>query len=1225
MIEELIRQFSAEEFSEWCWKKFDRFTADLHAVQTSSGFSKADIIGYVQSLSDAGNNRPLLVMAVHAGEQINERSSRRRQFDFARKQLIAAIDSPPAKVNGLFTQGLFVFYDDAGTFRFSLVSGHAEGRKLVFSDFKRYSFFVTPDRENKTFRSRMAAPLTTWQNLVEAFSVETLTREFYLGLFAWYERAMAPESKITFPNDLARGDDDRHMLAEHLIRLITRLMFVWFILQKKLVPNELFDESSLKLILKDFDPLSSRQDNYYRAILQNLFFATLNCEISERDFAVEGSFLENLEHFGVKLLYRYRDEFEYSTDEVIELFSGIPFLNGGLFECLDKKADYLDGFSRNPKRRAHIPNRLFLDDKGLITLFSRYDFTVDENSPNDVEIALDPELLGKVFENLLGCYNPETKATARKQSGSFYTPREIVNYMVDESLVAHLHAQVPEVEESLIRTLFSEEILPSLSTSVRSKLVEALYHCRILDPACGSGAFPIGILLKMVHVLQRLDENNTLWYKVVMEEAEKALAEAEALDDAEKSEHRKRITDSFDQSINQSDYARKLYLIENCIFGVDIQPIAVQIAKLRTFITLVCDQSPTTDSANNYGMLPLPNLETKFVAADSLIGLTSDFSDGFKSVKGVSLLDDHELVRLREELAEVRHQHFRARSSSEKNKCRKRDYELSDKIKSRLVLMASKPNTDIIYGYQKEIGKLQRQRQKVECENWQDLVASTPSQTHLFEDDSTTVQKVFRLDVNKEKRDKIDDNIRWLTQSVEVEENRFKNKGAFQKEADRLAAWDPYDQNKSSPFFDSVWMYGIKNGFDIVIGNPPYMQIRKRLLSPLSFPFSEGKDTGKQNLYKVFVEHAYNMSKKSGTVCLIVQSSLMCDISAKYTRELLLKRTRLSRFVEFPKVAPHKQGQVFEAVLQGTCIVVFDKTTPAPSHKFLLSIANDVITIDNLEYAIISQRELSNCYSSGFYIPLVKTGEFDIARSIFTRSKPLSEYIEILRQGDVNLTAAKAHITQHLTSTKLVRGRNVAKYRIDYDTGDYIAHGWHETTARANVSQTSLVCQEVTGTVDTRRLHFARSEQEMCLFGHSTNKLVLRSGISDTFVLGILNSRLMDWIFRQTSTNNHVSGYEIKALPVCGIGTVDAEEIAKLVWTVICEKKKDFSADVTVLEAEIDSLVFQLYNLTPSEISIVEDRYSRAKKIPKHNKTTKMSPTQKRPRKSVMTEDLDLT
>ena len=165
MIEELIGRFSPESFGEWCREKFDRFTADPHEAPNAGDFPKARIVGYVQTLPDSDINRPLLVMSVYAGEQISERSSRRKQFDFARKQLLAAIDKPPAKVKGLFTQGLFAFHDKAGNFRLSLVSARADGKKLVYSDFKRQSFFIRPGLNNKTFRARMGSAFGTYGDL----------------------------------------------------------------------------------------------------------------------------------------------------------------------------------------------------------------------------------------------------------------------------------------------------------------------------------------------------------------------------------------------------------------------------------------------------------------------------------------------------------------------------------------------------------------------------------------------------------------------------------------------------------------------------------------------------------------------------------------------------------------------------------------------------------------------------------------------------------------------------------------------------------------------------------------------------------------------------------------------------------------------------------------------------------------------------------------------------
>lgn len=150
--------------------------------------------------------------------------------------------------------------------------------------------------------------------------------------------------------------------------------------------------------------------------------------------------------------------------------------------------------------------------------------------------------------------------------------------------------------------------------------MQAIYHCKVLDPACGSGAFPMGILQQMVHILRQLDPTNEMWKDFMIDLAIEQSRKAYSSDEKEEREARlKDIDEAFDKSINDPDYARKLYLIEHCIYGVDIQPIAVQISKLRFFISLVVDQKPTNDASHNFGIRPLPNLESKFVAANTLI------------------------------------------------------------------------------------------------------------------------------------------------------------------------------------------------------------------------------------------------------------------------------------------------------------------------------------------------------------------------------------------------------------------------------------------------------------------------------------------------------------------------------------------------------------------------------------------------------------------------------
>jgi hypothetical protein len=478
----------------------------------------------------------------------------------------------------------------------------------------------------------------------EIFNVELLNKRFYRELANWYFWALP---QVEFPADIEKDDEKRR--ATGLIRLLTRLVFCWFLKEKSLVPEKLFAEADLKNILKDLSPDAS---TYNEAILQNLFFATLNQRMGKdakgqpfRAVAKDEGFQKNRVTYGVDTLYRYEEHF-HDPDTALDHFADVPFLNGGLFECLDRieegtnKKLYLDGFSRNPKKRPVIPNRLFFGGeheedlseaygdtkrkkekvRGLLRILHAYKFTIVENTPVDQEIALDPELLGKVFENLLASYNEETKTTARKQTGSFYTPRPIVEYMVDESLKAHLigalakagmNEQDAKTDLDILFT-YTEQVHPFTEQQV-STLLDAIHTCKILDPACGSGAFPMGMLHKLVYIIHKLDPDNARWKQLQIDAAAK-IPDLSARDAAIAAIER-------DFADNEDDYGRKLYLIENCLYGVDIQPIAIQISKLRFFISLVCDQRTNRNKKDNHGIRPLPNLETKFVAADTLISL----------------------------------------------------------------------------------------------------------------------------------------------------------------------------------------------------------------------------------------------------------------------------------------------------------------------------------------------------------------------------------------------------------------------------------------------------------------------------------------------------------------------------------------------------------------------------------------------------------------------------
>ena len=625
-----------------------------------------------------------------------------------------------------------------------------------------------------------------------------LNKKFYKEISNWYFWAI---KNVKFPDDDKQKKEVHN--ATNVIRLITRLIFVWFLKEKGLIPQEIFNQSNVDRVLNKSDKTGS---TYYKVILQNLFFATLNTEMNKdktgsREF-IKRSNYRNQSQQHLMPAFRYK-RFLKNPDEALKLFEDIPFLNGGLFENLDyelinKKKRIIkriDCFSDNIKNETllKVPDFLFFSEekqvdlsedygdnkrkketvRGLIHILNRYKFTVEENTPIEEEIALDPELLGKVFENLLASYNPETHTTARKQTGSYYTPREIVNYMVDESIIAYLENKLVEFYES--KTSF-EEITPFSQSDIFGKskpqqiklgdirvkltkeqkteinkqlhllisysetnhkfndqevyvLIKSIDDLKILDPACGSGAFPMGILHKLVYILSKLDPSNKLWKDEQIVKVQNAIEAANEIKDSKVREQTvngleeqiENIEDAFNN--NELDYGRKLYLIENCIYGVDIQSIAVQIAKLRFFISLVIDQL-VDPNKKNLNVRPLPNLETKFISANTLIGLDKPIQESIRNL---------EIEKFETQLKEIRKKHFNAKIRIDKQLYRKNDEKLRFQIAELLLE-----------------------------DGWDDKIAH------------------------------------------------------------QITNWDPYRQNITSKFFDSEWMFSVDNGFDIVIGNPPY-------------------------------------------------------------------------------------------------------------------------------------------------------------------------------------------------------------------------------------------------------------------------------------------------------------------------------------------------------------------------------------------------------------------
>ena len=1012
----------------------------------------------------------------------------------------------------------------------------------------------------------------------EVFDVQLLNRNFYKELSAWYFWALR---QVEFPDDAEKNKEIRNSTS--VIRLITRLIFVWFLKEKRLVPEILFNKKGLDAYLK-YDDINN--STYYKAILQNLFFATLNTKM-KKDDPESRKFVNR--QYGVQVFYRY-ERFFQDKEKALKLFEAIPFLNGGLFENLDKNIGKdnemrIDCFSNRPvhEKKLKVPDCLFLGDevvidlsrefgsnkrkkekvRGIIHILNSYKFTIDENTPVEEEIALDPELLGKVFENLLASYNPETKTTARKQTGSFYTPREIVDYMVDESLKASLSnlvsKKIDNATEDDIKTgldiLFEyTEKEHAFTDNEVSKIVEAISELKILDPACGSGAFPMGILHKLVFILNKIDGDNKKWRDLQKQRAVKETEKAYSVGDKEERHQRlEEIEEAFD--FNTSDYGRKLFLIENSIYGVDIQPIAVQIAKLRFFISLIVDQNIDEDK-ENLGILPLPNLETKFVAANTLIGIDK---------KGQLELNfqNPEIDKKEKELAKVRERHFSART----------------------------PDT--------------KEKRRVEDESLRNEIAA------LLEKDG------FASDVTK-----------------------------------KLAHWNPYDQNASAGFFDMEWMFGLKDGFDIVIGNPPYIK---------EYTFRNAFDglrqslyyQGKMDLWYLFACHNLDLLKKEkGVLTFIATNNWVTNYGASKMRNKIIKDAKIMKLLDFGNY------MIFEHSDIQTMIMIFRNDSRSESYHFDYRRLNGTNRTFNDVLDLIGLRKNPH---AEYLIPVVIKTDFINRALTFISSKLENIVMKIEQEGTdklkekevaqgivcpqdyVNRASQKKLAYRpdigdgiFVLSNKEEQGLNLTKKELElikpyYTTkelfkyyGNSKNNQWIIYTNSAfkdserikpypNIKKHLDKFQAVITSVNKPYgLHRSRDENffkgekiiavRKCIeptftytdfdcYVSATFYVIKYERLNMKFLTALLNSLPIKFWLRNKGkmqgNNFQIDKEPLLNIPIKKVDNQMQRPFTKLLDQILRAKKSNYASDTTALEAEIDGRVAHLYNLTEEEYSLI--------------------------------------
>ena len=972
--------------------------------------------------------------------------------------------------------------------------------------------------------------LKAWEAVLDTGQ---LNRRFYRELFGWFQRAT---TECAFPDDgVGDGNEERHV-----IRLITRMLFVWFLKEKRLVPEDLFTEEFARSELTHYSPTGTE---YYRAVLQNLFFATLNTEIRRRAFSKK----DQSTHRDFTR-YRYRKLLR-DPDALAGKLRSVPFVDGGLFDCLDdfenvgRGGRRVDAFTDNIDDPKHggtlsVPARLFFDDDGLFILFRRYKFTVEENTPLEEEVALDPELLGRAFENLLASYNPETRDTARKATGSYYTPRRVVEYMVDEALVAYFRDHVPPHDGDLdqlerrLRKLVAFERPDGGSGQGHSmhrhevdSLIGAIDNLTILDPACGSGAFPMGILQKLVLMLSKVDPGNQRWKA-------RQLARARAiLDPVTRSDAVAAVEKNFSRERGYGDFGRKLYLIQNVIHGVDIQPIACQIAKLRFFISLVIEQQSNDDPADNYGIQALPNLETRFVAADSLIGLNGPPQPSLKNL---------DIEDLEKKLSQVRLDWFDARTRDEKWELKKKDKRIRDRLMQALV------------------------------------------------------------------------------------DNHWS-----QATADRIAGWNPYDQNTCPKWFDPEWMFGVRDGFDLVIGNPPYVQLQKGRGALARTYGNAGFRTlaRRGDVYQLFYEKGCDLLKsETGLLAMITSNSWLRAEYGKSTRQFFADCHTPLKLVELGK-------DVFKnAIVDSSILLLREGNHGDPC----MTVDMDQINVDEFPP---EDRHWGRFQPHGTrpWAVLSRT-EQHVRDKVADVGVPLKRWKLAINRGVVT-GYNKAFIVDDRVRRRLVaddpktsallkpllQGRDVRRWSVRFSDRwlIYARKGmqlrrhptlwsWmqkHEQALRRKSGQNEWYELQASPSNEVHRRfggeklfwmdmtahgRFAYSSGEM----YCNDKAFVMSGESLKYLCGVLNSSLIAWLVGRTALTTGMGlpqwkKYMVEAIPVPRPSDEEEARVVRLVERLIeatGEGGASGDEDIARLELELDHVVYELYGLTEDEVAAVECR-----------------------------------
>ena len=852
-----------------------------------------------------------------------------------------------------FDAALAVF-NDGTNWRLSLICDLKENATstkrftYVFGDEK--AFYKTPILRFESLRTKA----NEFLEIKKAFSVEALSDDFfdeYRKQYAEFVKFLTGKEYVKKGNkwvEQKTGEpdvqyftsfkEDDKLVRDYIKKMMGRIVFLYFLQSKGWLAGNLHYMHDLF-----YDASDEVKGDFLDKVLEPMFFGLLNTKPEDRSSAplVNG--------VGVKYIPNAEE---------------IPYLNGGLFQ--QEKIDEVDSV---------FPAGMF---QSLFDFFDSYNFTIDENDPNDAEVGVDPEMLGKIFENVL---------EDNKDKGAFYTPKEIVRYMCQESLTAYLQtgiedADVKEHIANFVKTNDVEE-LGGASSELAMSIDQKLIDVKICDPAIGSGAFPMGLLRELYACRKSIE---------IFEED------------------------------NAADIKR--HIIQNNIYGVDIEKGAVDIARLRFWLALIIDEKEP---------MPLPNLDFKIMQGNSLL----------ESYKGVDL--------------DV---------TSKKLKTGK------DTKKTRGVLSLGFEETDV----QKTI---------------QDLVKS------YFSITDHTLRAQRRQQIDKYVKDYI---------KVCAEGNHEVQDAVDELEIpnDQFFLWHTY--------FADVFEQG---GFDIVIGNPPYNEVRdldKELQESYkkSLFYAQARG-GRLNLFQFFYPLALYILKSYGICSFITQNSILAEESAIGNRKMIFSDSLVLKVDSFPE-RDNVRLRVFESVKMSVAILLIRKQTNIVDQTFHVNVWKDKF-MSSKSILKISKQEIMQVYPNDLVIPICD----NIRWNILSKMRRVGISSINAQAGEIDMTKYKSNFSQDKIAYRVVTGAQVLRYRLT-DTPSqgsvlYLKKADLSESRYAAFEQERIVMQRITG-VDSKIRIIATMLPKCTYCANSTNYI---SGCSNQidllYLLGVLNSKSINFFF----------------------------------------------------------------------------------------------------------------